>query len=325
MTVTVDCMFSADLMVDDTVKTANMLVERVGVPQWRPTWTDDRVDRLLYLRAYHPFSQAAPTLIEIIQPVPSLPATYGQLDGRPIKTHATVFVTKTFSEVIANLDAKGLRYGQPDSGPITRLFMGVDSFDVGTPGNSYDATVDGNLFIEIISWEGTALALREPIAPELRDGTITRVVARSYLVPDIDQTLNQLQEILAWDEAATEPSDNNDLRFTTLQPLLETSAALELIEPRTQTSRHGEFFARWGVGPHAIRLGVHGLDAKAHDLQQRGTGFTQQETPAGERALLIDESLLDGIIVELVEDLHYVDAIQRKGVLRHPVGQLICS
>jgi hypothetical protein len=303
-------MFSADLMVDDTVKTANLLVERLGIPRWRPTWTDSKVDRLLYLRAYHPFSQAAPTLIEIIRPAPALPATSGQLPHRPVKTHATVFVTKAFSEVTANLDSKGLRYWQmPDPGDgLARLFTGVASFEAGTPGNTYDATVDGNIFMEVISWEGTALALREPIPPELSDGTITRVVARSYLVPDIDQTLHQLHEILAWEEASNIPSENSQVRFAALQPRLGTSAALELIQPRTETGRHGEFFARWGVGPHAIRLGVHGLDAKVQDLHRRGTSFTEQQTPAGERVLLVDESLLDGVIVELVEDPLYAGA-----------------
>ncbi len=307
MTITVDCMFSADLMVEDTVKTANLLVERIGIPQWRPTWTDSRVDHLLYLRAYHPFSQAAPTLIEIIQPSPALPATKGQQADRPIKTHATVFVTKAFPEVIANLDSKGLRYWQmPDPGDgLARLFTGVASFEVDTPGHTYEATVDGNTFMEVISWEGTALARREPIPPELSDGLITRVLARSYLVPDIDQTLHQLHEILAWEEAARSPSDNDDVRFAVLQPGLNTSAALELIQPRTTTGRHGEFFARWGPGPHAIRFGVHGLDAKAQDLRQRGTGYQECGTPAGERVLLLDESLLDGVIVELIEDPLY--------------------
>lgn len=304
MTISVDCMFSVDLMVDDTVKTANLLAERLGIPPMRPTWTDSTVDHLLYMRAYHPFSLAAPTLIEIIQPAANLPATTAQTPGRPVKTHATVFVTKTYPEVVANLDAKGLRYfNMPDPGDgLARCFTGIESFDVGTPGHEYDPAVDGQLFIEIISWQGTALATRDTIPQELPDGGITRVVALSYLVPDIDQTLHRLHEILAWEQAAREPSESDQVRYATLQPVMETSAALELIQPKGATGRHGEFFARWGVGPHAIRFGVRGLEAKAQDLRQRGTGFTESETPAGESVLLVDESDLDGIIVELVED-----------------------
>jgi hypothetical protein len=302
-------MFSADLMVDDTVKTADVLVERLGLPRWRPTWTDSTPDHLLYLRARHPFSQAAPTLVEIIRPSAALAATSGQPSDRPVRTHATVFVTKSFREVVANLDNKGLRYWEmPDPGDgLARVFTGVANFEVGTPGNQYDGAVDGNLFMEIISWEGTVLALRDPIPPELSAGTITRVVSRSYLIPDIDQTLHQLHEIFTWDQASQPASENAEDRFATLQPLMQTSAALELIQPKATTGRHGEFFARWGVGPHAIRFGVHGLETKAEDLRQRGTGFTESQTPSGVPILLVDESVVDGIIVEFIEDPLYAD------------------
>jgi hypothetical protein len=302
MAITVDCMFSADLMVDDTVKTANLLVERLGLPPMRPTWTDSSIEHLVYLRAYHPFSPAAPTLIEVIRPTAFLPAMKVQVEGRPVKTHATVFVTRTFPDVIANMEAKRLRYfNMPDPGDgLARCFPGIESFDVGTPQNEYDPAADGGLFLEIISWEGTTLATRDVIPHAASEGGITRVVARSYLVTDIDQTLRQLDEILQWDEARKTPSQCNSGRYATLQPLMRASAALELVEPAG--GRQGEFLSRWGAGPHAIRLGVHGLSAKAKDLRERNTGFSHAETPAGEPVLLVEESDLDGIIVEFVED-----------------------
>ena len=220
MAITVDCMFSVDLMVDDTVKTAELLAQRLGLPALRPTWTDSSVEHLAYLRAYHPFSHAAPTLIEIIQPSPGLPASKGQVEGRPVKTHATVFVTKTFPEVIANLDAKGLRYFKmPDPGDgLARCFTGIEGFQAGTLANEYDPDVDGHLFMEIISWEGTTLAKRDTLVQELPGGAITRVVARSYLVRDIDQTLHQLHQALQWEEAAKQPSRSGSGRYATLQP-----------------------------------------------------------------------------------------------------------
>ena len=304
MTITVDCMFSVDLMVDDPVKTAGLLAERLGLPSLRPTWTDSTIEHLAYMRAYHPFSHAAPTLIEIIQPSPGLPAVGGQTAGRPVKTHATVFVTKTFPEVMDNLEARGLRhFSMPDPGDgLARCFVGVQSLDARSPDSQYDPGVDGHLFMEIISWEGTTLARRDTIPQELSDGSITRVVARSYLVGDIDQTLTQLHQILQWDQASQRPSSSESGWYATLQPLMPTSAALELIQPEGTGGRHGEFFSRWGVGPHAIRFGVRGLDAKALDLGRRGTGFTRSDTPGGDPVLLVDESELDGIIVEFVED-----------------------
>jgi hypothetical protein len=304
MAITIDCMFSADLMVNNTVGTANLLVERLGLPGLRPTWTDSSLDHLVYLRAYHPFSLAAPTLIEIIQPSSSLPALNGQAERRPVKTHATVFVTKTFPNLVANLKAKGLRhFDMPDPGDgLARCFLGVESLESGSPQNEYDPEVDASLFLEIISWKGTALATPDTIRQELADDTVTRVVARSYLVPDIDQALHQLCEILDWEEARKKPLKGGNGRYTSLQPLVPTSAALELLEPRGTTSRYGEFFSKWGVGPHAIRFGVRSLEAKERDLRSRRTGFSYSETPAGQPVLLVDESALDGIIVEFVED-----------------------
>ena len=83
---------------------------------------------------------------------------------------------------------------------------------------------------------------------------------------------------------------------------MEASAALELVQPTTTDGRYGEYFARWGPGPHAMRLGVRGLEAKARDLDRRGTNFRETETLSGELALLVDETELDGVIVEFVED-----------------------
>jgi hypothetical protein len=298
-------MFSVDLMVENTVETANLMVERLGLPRLRPTWTDSNLDRLAYLRAYHPFSHTAPTLIEIIKSSPGLPAWTGQSEDRPVRTHATVFVTKTFSSVIANLDAKGLRhFNMPDPGDgLSRCFTGVEDLQAGSPGNEYDGAVDGNLFMEIISWEGTALATRDSIPQDLADGGITRVSARSYLVPDIDQTLGCLRSIFQWSEAEKAPSEgDHQARYVSLQPQMPASASLELIEPKSNSGRYGEFFSRWGMGPHAIRFGVRGLAAKAEDLADRGTRFTESSTPAGEKVLLVDESQLGGIIVEFAED-----------------------
>jgi hypothetical protein len=304
LSITVDLLFSADLAVEDTIATANLLVERLGLPPWKPTWTDSSVDDLLYLRASHPFSPLSPTLIELIRPDPKLPACQMLAPQRPVRTHANVLVTKTFDELSARLAARGIRrYDMPVPGDnLSRLFPGIENFDVGTPGNAYDPASDGHLYLEIISWEGTIVAERTPIPLEVPAGGITRVVARSHLVPDLDESLARLVEILDWSEAEQPPSQRDGVRYAVLHPAMETSAALELVEAPNPSNRCGAFFARWGPGPYAMRLGVRGLDAKARDLGDRGTPFTVDETPAGDPVLLVDADSIDGLVVEFVED-----------------------
>jgi hypothetical protein len=297
-------MFSADLMVSDTVKTANVLVERLGLPALRPTWTDSSLDRLIYLRAHHPLSQAAPTVIEIIKPSGvGLPASRLQSEDRPVRTHATVLITKTYEEMIDRLRARCIRhYDIPDRRDgLARCFLGVRDLQSTAP-EAYDPTADGGLFLEVISWQGTALATREARPVEVAEGDITRVVARSYLVPDIDATLSSLREALDWPPGEVRPQEDRLLRYATLEPAMPHSAALEIIQPKTASGRHGEFFATWGGGPHAIRFGVRGLDAKADDLRRRGTAFTFDQSPPGPRALVVDQVALDGTIVEFIDD-----------------------
>jgi hypothetical protein len=313
----VDCMFSADLMVRDTLGTANVLVDRLGLPKLRPTWTDHgrSLDELLYLRAYHPLSAAAPTNIEIINPdlYPKLgmrPAAAGrQTPGRPIQTHATVLITKQFPEMIARMRERGVRhYDMPDPGDgLARCWFGVEDLDVSDPArNDYDPSSDGWTFLEVISWQGTTLAARDSIPVRAGEGDITRVVARTYLVPDIDATLESFRTALAWPGPEVTVKQGNPTRFALLQPVMPQSCALELVESTGSTGRHGAFFATWGLGPHAIRLGVNGLAARADALRRLGTPFTESDTVGGEPVLLVDGDVLGGPIVEFIDDGAFV-------------------
>jgi hypothetical protein len=306
-------MFSADLMVDDTIGVADRLVERLGLPALRQTWTDvgRTLEELIYLRAYHPLSAAAPTNIEIVNGglYPKMgirPGAWGrQAEGRPIQTHATVLISKRYGEVMERIREAGLRvYEMPDPGDgLARCWFGVEHLSSDDPvKNDYDPTSDGHLFLELISWEGTTLAARDPIPVNVHEGGTTRVVARTYLVPDIDSTLGALRRALDWPGPEVSVSEGSGLRHAYLQPSMPESAALELVQPTSEDNRHGAFFARWGVGPHAIRIGVNGLAAKAEDLRRRGTPFTDADTPAGEPVLVVDGEVLGGPIVELVED-----------------------
>lgn len=316
----VDCMFSADLMVSDTVKTATALVDRLGLPPMRPTWTDvgRTLDELVYLRAYHPISAAAPTNIEIIcgDLYPKLamaPAAWGrQTEGRPVQTHATVLITKDYGGFLRRLQKEHVRhYDMPDPGDgLGRCWFGVESLAVNDPANNdYDPSSDGGIFLEVISWEGTAIAARPPVRVRVPAGGFTRVVARTYLVPDIDWTMASLRRALAWPDPAVAVEETDELRYAVLRPSMPESAVLELVQPKGSRGRHGEFFAAWGAGPHAIRLGVAGLAARADNLSGRGTPFVEATTPNGETALLVEGDVLEGAIVEIVEDGSFAEKV----------------
>lgn len=311
----VDCMFSADLMVDDPYAMAHVLVERLGLPALRKTWTDPgkTFDDYVYLRAYHPYSPMSPTLLEIISSGhfhphrDSRPAAVAtQPAARPVKTHATVLITKHYKDLISHLQREGIRhYDMPDPGDgLARCWFGVDSLSASEPSaNRYDPSADGGLFLEVISWEGTTLAVRDPIPVSAPEGTITRVVARTWLVPDVDATVASLRRsLLGWPGGDISTDEKAGSRFALLQPSMSTSAALELVSPTDKQGRHGAFFDRWGPGPHAIRLGVRGLDAKADDLRERGTPFRREEAPGGDPVLVVDGDALGGPIFEFAEE-----------------------
>jgi hypothetical protein len=322
-------MFSADLMVRDTLGTARLLVERLGLPELRSTWTDHgrSLDELLYLRAYHPLSAAAPTNIEIINPelYPKLnmrPAAAGrQAPGRPMQTHATVLITKHYDDMIARMREHGVRhYDMPDPGDgLARCWFGVEDLSADDAArNDYDPASDGWTFLEVISWEGTTLAVRDPIPVRAGEGGVTRVVARTYLVPDIDATMASFRVALAWPGPDVTVRESDGSRYAVVQPALSQSCALELVEATRGTGRHGAFFARWGLVPHAIRLGVNGLGAKADDLRRRGTPFTESDTLGGDPVLVVgaevpnsdalDDDVLGGAIVEFIDDSAFAAA-----------------
>jgi hypothetical protein len=272
----------------------------------RETWTNVgmTLDELIYLRAYERLTPSSPTLIEIYNP--SIYQTYptaatGRQTGRSIQTHATVLITKDYDTLLARLRDRDItHYDMPDPGDgLRRCWFGVDSLEAAVD-NAYDSSADGGLFLEVISWEGTSLATRPPMPLDVADGGITRVVARTYLVPDLDFSLGSLRTALDWPSADVTVGQQGATRWATLQPSMATSGALELVEAKG-AGRHGEFFDRWGLGPHAIRLGVRGLAAKADDLGRRGTPFTFDETLDGDPILLVDPTALDGVVVEFVD------------------------
>jgi hypothetical protein len=248
----------------------------------------------------------APTLFEVIGPAPANgPAPAGvppadanlavcvALQGpRPVYTHATVFGTRNFSGVVAQLRANGTRHRvDPVTAelPFPRLFVGMTAEEPTT----YEPGVDGGLFVEIVPLD--VVGARPAPAGVHPPGTMVRIVARTFLVDDLDATLTALRRSLGWpDGAAVE--EGPDGRRATLVPTLPTSASLELVEPTA--GRLGEFFGRYGPGPHAIRIGVHGLEVKLDELRARGV---RHHVVGPGPTVEVDPDALGGIVVELCE------------------------
>ncbi|MDB5982177.1 MAG: lactoylglutathione lyase, partial [Pseudomonas sp.] len=66
----------------------------------------------------------------------------------------------------------------------------------------------------------------------------------------------------------------------------------------------GLYLNSWGPGPYYIRIGVHGLAAKADDLRARGTKFQwieSSEAVGGKSLIRIDPKELDGQLFEFEE------------------------
>jgi hypothetical protein len=305
----VDFMFSADLFAAAPITTADRLVAALGLPAWKPSWTDLTPEQLIYLRARSRLNLGAPTLIEILSSGahPDLymtrPALHAQPQDRPVRTHATVFVSRNFESIVQKARDRGLRhFALPGGhGGLDRCWFGVKSLEPNSDGAVYEPAADGGLFVEVINWDGTAVS-RRPAEPEvLADGEIVRVSARTFLVADIDVTMSALRECLGWPSLKLRVSDSQTDRHALLQPAIAGSAALELVQPVGSASRYWDFFARWGPGPHAIRIDVNQLGAKADDLRHRRTPYLEQQSLDGDAVLAVEPDSLDGIIVEFRE------------------------
>jgi hypothetical protein len=297
----IDLLMSADLLVDTPSavdRTVELLVDRIGLPEQRATWGHDATDsnyRAMFARV-HPRLAVAPTTIEVVAPRdvgvegdPIVDAWRAQ-QHRPVRTHATVFATRVFDDVVEHVRQAGVRHRlfAPDEHlPFGRLWLGVAD-----DGRGYQADTDGGLRIEVIPYG--ALRIPQATPDDARpEGSVERVVARTFLVDDVAASLDRIRAVLGWDGGA-EVVDGPHGPTATLRPSEPASAALELVRP-SRTGPTLDFYDRHGAGPYGIRLGVHGLDAALRALDGRGTRYTRDAGVA-----TVDPGELDGAVVELV-------------------------
>ncbi|MGE0796634.1 MAG: hypothetical protein AB7O29_14985 [Acidimicrobiia bacterium] len=288
----IDLLMSGDVLLDqpaDVDRLVGLLVDRVGIPDQRPTWGHAGPGyRAMFVRVHKLFF-VAPTTIEVLAGGGTNPDAFAAQRDRPVRTHATVFATKAFDELADHVRGAGLRHVvyPPDQAlPFPRLWFGL-----GPDGTGYRPEVDGGLRLEVIPYEGLRIpeAVYDGPRPE---GSFERMVARTFLVDDVDATIDRVRACLGWDGGA-EVVDGRHGPTAVLVPADPLSAALELVRP-TKPGRLLDFYEQHGAGPYAIRLGVNGLDATLADLDRRGTRYDLDGSIA-----TIDPDQLEGLVVEL--------------------------
>jgi hypothetical protein len=312
-------LLSGDMMVADADATAQMLIDRLGLlghPNWRQAFPGHPY--VAHFLRTHKSLAVAPTRVEpqghLDRPNegdPMFPDYLHSLEDfqgrhRPIKTHATVLISDDLPGVAQRLYERRLPFRvarvTPEM-PFDRLWVGCTAENP-----RYDPGVDGGLCIEIMGLAPLQLpadTFAEP-PPEPRDpveGSLVRVVARGFLVRDIEDVTRRLRDNLDWESGPVEKLTDDGYLRVRMGFTLPHSATLDLIEPTRWDSDAGKYLCNWGPGPYYIRISVHGLAAKADQLAAAGTPYTLDEDneSVGGPLLRVDPSALDGLLIELVE------------------------
>jgi hypothetical protein len=312
-------LLSGDLMVADADATAQLLIDRLGLighPNWRQAFPGHPY--VAHFLRTHKSLAVAPTRIEpqghLDRPNegdPMFPVYLHSLEEfqgpfRPIKTHATVLISDDLPSVAQRLFERRLPFRvarvTPEM-PFDRLWVGCTPEDP-----RYDPSVDGGLCIEImglapLQMPEDTFAVPPPEPREPAEGSLVRVVARGFLVRDVDDVTRRLRDNLDWESPAVEVLKSEGYKRVQMPFALPHSATLDLIEPTHWDSETGKYLCNWGPGPYYIRISVHGLAAKAEQLSAAGTPYTLDEDneSVGGGLLRVDPVALDGAIVEFVE------------------------
>lgn len=306
------------MMVPDADATAAALVEKVGLlghPNWRQAFPAHPY--VAHFLRTHKSLAVAPTRVEPQghldrpnQGDPLFPVFLHSLEefqgfARPIKTHATVVISKDLDGVIQRLHDRRLPFRvapvTPEM-PFDRLWVGC------TPENPhYTPEVDGGLCIEIMGYAPLQMPELVNEVPEPRDAQpadLVRVVSRGYLVRNLDDVLLRLSKNLDWEPSgAVETLEREGYRRARMGFELPHSATLDIIEPTRWGGEATRYLHNYGPGPYYVRLSAQDLDAKAEDLRARGTRFERYDDveSVGGSLLRIDPAELDGLIIEIVQ------------------------
>jgi hypothetical protein len=323
-----DFLITSDFMVPDPDYQAELFMKHLGVhghAKWRlgpevmPTGSEaDQPFLSHFLRVNKSLAQAPTRLqtqahFKVKKPVDpvfephleSLAAFQGEF--RPMKTHSITVAYNDIAELIERLTRKKLRFRiapLDEYLPFERVWTGVTPQDP-----RYLPDVDGGMMFEFHpGWPlGHPAETYEEPYPEPEDpapGEMIRLVARSMLTADLDESLQRLADNLDWEPTGpVRVFEDEGIKCATLGFNLQHSGTIDLVEPTRWACDTGKFIATWGPGPYYTRIAVNGLDAKAADLDERGTTYTwmpESETVGGRR-IQVDPEQLDGKLIEFVE------------------------
>jgi hypothetical protein len=236
--------------------------------------------------------------------LPHMPGLRRAQETLPVRTHGTVFAVSDMEAAIERVRSGGFRHWLDAANDLVtqhRLWVGVSEAekDVWIPGD------DGGLLVELVetaSLPGVMESADQAPPPlEAPPGTMTRIVARRWLVPDVEQSVARLH--------ATFDCAIGDVRCATdgseTAPVLcahPRSAVVDLVEPAPD-SADADLVAACGPVPWTIVIAVDDLEAKAADLAERATPFVRTEDQiTGAPAIAPDPSCTLGVPFQFVAE-----------------------
>jgi hypothetical protein len=318
-----DFLVSADLLIDDFTAVVDAAQTRLGFGAPRDTWyggAEGRGFEVVFLRA-QPSLKSAPTRLEImasrsIDPSVPVPMTLPHMPGLrkhqeafPVRTHGTVFATSRMEEAIDRVERLGIRHwldAKNELAPFDRLWIGVaeDAKDEWIPGD------DGGLLIELVESASIPGVVESAALPDptdlstLEPGALVRIVARRWLVPDVEQSQSSLHHTFGIDidPQVPEPTARGGSdRVVTIRPNHPRSAVVDLIQPGPGTPE-AALVARHGPLPWQIVVAVNGLDAKRDDLDARRTPYeVRADHVSGADSIVVDPAVLSGVPLSFVD------------------------
>jgi hypothetical protein len=287
-------MTTVSLLVDDIHAGVATLRRTIGLLEQRPAAYRSGPGISAVFCRVHPKYAVAPTFLELVsqasrdQPSDDL-GLAGQQEttsavfplaevaerqgARTIKWHATelALTDEGVADLAHHLESLSIAVGYHPPDRKDRFYA------AGNPASpTFDPGVDGGLFIEATKLSHLGLpqeAMSAPadVPPDTSPNGMVRVAARQYLVDDLDAALAAMRRNLRWE--AVSITEEAGFRRAVMPFSAPRSAQLELVQA-TGPGPVADAYDQLGPGAWTVRISVVDVNAKAKDLEDRGTTFT---------------------------------------------------